>query len=374
MEIQIDNTAAAKEAIVQLRTDYQSRRPVVKGRIRSTGGGPACTILLTNPDGRLRFPNSGDTTKSLSIPADGSWVEFQVAGEGKSVAIGDAVIEAHCNSTTGALKASKAMTVFWFDNAKIDIATPGRYSVVGGKLTTSGGNAVSFTATADIRPAGIDCTANQITNLRVGIMQNALAGTTRERIWKTPSIAWNAGVAAGTTVTVPKMIRMQINRPATGNDSAASVQPLYDRPGVADTLDANSLQPPTGCSGSAQATSYDTPSTGAPANLVLPAQDGTGTIVGNVTYHPASVKLGPSFLTWCVIFDTSTNEFTVLRERAWHVTVDAFTAGVQRATVDAADRAPTTMPVLSPLANTQTNDPANSTQGPLGADTVTFSR
>ena len=171
-------------------------------------------------------------------------------------------------------------------------------------------------------------------------MQNALAGTTRERIWSNPTIAWNPGVPAGTTASVPTTIRMQINRPATGNDSAGTVQPLYDQPAVADTVDPNSLKPPTGCTGSAPATSFDTPSTAAPSPLVQPAVDGTGAAIGMVTYQATSVKLSLSFLTWCVIFDTVTQDFTVLRERGWRVNVDAFTPGAQTAAADAADRAP----------------------------------
>ena len=63
------------------------------------------------------------------------------------------------------------------------------------------------------------------------------------------------------------------------NDVAATVAPLYDQPGKADTLDANSLKRPTGCPGGGPATSFDTPSTPAPARFTLRASDAGGTQV-----------------------------------------------------------------------------------------------
>jgi len=67
--------------------------------------------VLTNPDGRLRFPNNADTTKTLILPSNGSWVAFQIFGNIASSAVGDAVIEAHCQSETGPVKVRKGVTV-----------------------------------------------------------------------------------------------------------------------------------------------------------------------------------------------------------------------------------------------------------------------
>ncbi len=96
-------------------------------------------------------------------------------------------------------------------------------------------------------------------------MQNGLAGTPRERVWDTPAITWNPGVPAGTRVVVPSSMHRTITTPLN-NDSEASVVPMYDQPGKTGTIDANSLQPPTGCTGSAAATSNDTPSTPMPTS------------------------------------------------------------------------------------------------------------
>jgi hypothetical protein len=373
VEIEINNTPAANDDLVLIKSDRPARRHKVKARIRSTSG-PTENVVLTNPDGRLRFPEAADTSLTLSVPAGGAWVEFEISGETGSAAIGDAKIEAHCRTATGDLIGTKDVTVVWFDEAKMSIANPGTYSIVGTRLTATGGNAVDLSAEARIRPAGVDCAAPQLANLRIGIMQNALAGITREWLWDNPSIVWLPGVAPGTVVDVPTVIRQAINRPAPGNDTAASVAPLYDQPGKADTLDANSLKPPKGCTGGGVATSRDTPSNGAAATLVVPAESPAGVTVGQVTYRAQSAKILVQFLTWTVVFDTAKQEFSLLRERGWGLNVDGRGPGTKKATVAASDTAPTTDAVLAPLANTQSNDPANFSQGPQGAATVRFTR
>ncbi len=138
MEIEINNTPAATDDLVLLKSDRPAHVFTTNCRIRATGG-PASTVVLTNPDGRLRF--SGATQQSLSVPADGSWVPFTISGENGSAALGDAIIEAHCSDTRGPVKATKAVSVVWFDDAHINITTPGTYTVTGGRFTTTGGNA-----------------------------------------------------------------------------------------------------------------------------------------------------------------------------------------------------------------------------------------
>ena len=331
--------------------------------------------MLTNPDGRLRFPGDADTTATVTVPADGSWAAFEISGEKGSDALKDAVIEAHCDTAAGLLIAKKEVTVFWFDQAKIDITPGGSYALGGGQYTVTAGNAVNYSAQARIRPAGVNCAAPQIKDLRVGIMQNdRTSGTAGEITWGNPTIAWAPGVAAGTTAAVPNTIHRVLNMPGVANDVATTVAPLYDQPGKADTLSANSLKPPIGCAGGAAATSFDTPSSPAPPTFNLPATSAAGAAVGVATYRLTSVRIIGAFMTWTVIFDTKTNEFCVLRERTWNVNVNSAAAGAQQATAAAADSAPTTTPVLAPTANTMVNDPANQNTGPAGPATTTFTK
>ena len=124
VEIEINDSPDAKSDLVQLHSERPPARPTVNCRIRAVTLPPnPGAIVLTNPDGRLRF-GASDKTLSLTVPNDGSWVPFQISGETGSGAIGDAVIEAHCNTAKGALQGKKALTVFWFDSPKIEL-TPG---------------------------------------------------------------------------------------------------------------------------------------------------------------------------------------------------------------------------------------------------------
>lgn len=358
VEIQINLTPARHDELVMRKSDHPAARPKVKCRIHAISG-PAGTVVLTNPDGRLRFPEAADSTLSLNVPADGSWVEFEVSGEKESDAMNDAKIEAHCETAGGELVGERTMSVFWFDQAELKINNPGTYGITGDRLTTSGGNAIDYSVKARIRPANVDCTAPQVKDLRIGIMQNAHPGVTRERHWNNPAIVWNPGVAAGTKVSVPSEMRRVTTRPATGQDTDAFAQPLYDRPGLAVTLDPNSIKPPIGCNGGGVATSNDTPSTPGPSSLDLNAVDNNGNIVGTVTYQASAVILSPVFTTWTVVYNVTTKEYFCLRQRGWSVTVDGLQPGSPKAVLDAADADVTVDPVLAPFANDQSNDPAN---------------
>src|SRR5215211_6174435 len=106
VEIEINNTPASNDDMVQLKCTRPSGLSVVRYkvacRIRASSSVPGnATIVLTNPDGHLRFPDASDTTITLSIPPNGSWVAFEISGESASKALNDAVIEAHCNTATG---------------------------------------------------------------------------------------------------------------------------------------------------------------------------------------------------------------------------------------------------------------------------------
>lgn len=374
VEIEINDTATTDDDLVRVKCEHPAHRHKVPCRIRATGGGSgSATMVLTNPDGRLRFPDDGDTAKTLSVPRSGSWVSFEISGETGSAAIGDAVIEAHCRTATGAVKGSKPVTVVWFDQPKIEVNVGGNYTVSGGRFTVVGANAVDYEAEARIRPAGVDCSAPQIADLRIGILQNSFPPLTLTRNWDSPTIAWAPGVASGTAVAVPSAMRETKSVSGTANDSEASVAPIYDQPGKTGTLDSDSLKPPKGCTGGGTATSNDTPSRPV-APLTIPAQTAAGAVVGQVTYRVVNVTMVYNFRTWVTVFDTSSNDVCLLRERIWRTNLDSAGPAPRRPTVEA-DAAPTTNPVTAaPFTNTQTNDPANRTMGAAGPATTTFTK
>lgn len=375
VEIEINDTPATNDDLVLLKGAHPASRPRTRCRIRATGAGTTDTVVLTNPDGRLRFPGAGDRTKTLTVPTGGAWVSFEISGEQGSDAIGDAVIEARCMTTSGPVIGSKPVTVVHFDQPKIEVTPGGRYRLdATGRYTTTGGNAVDYSAEARVRPAGVDCSAPQLANLRIGILQNLETPYRKLKTWNAPSITWNPGVATGTRVVVPTSIRLTISVPVRTNDSESSVAPLYDQPGKSGTLDPGSLKPPKGCSGGGAATSHDTPSTPFPATFVQPAVDATGATVGQVTWTRRDVALEKQFMAWCVAFDTGTNAVVALRERPWRLFVSSAGSGPQRASAQA-DRAPSFDPVTAPpFGNDRTNDPRNHNVGPVGPARTTFTK
>jgi hypothetical protein len=356
VEIEINNTPATNDDLVRIKCEHPAGRSLVNCRIRATGS-PAndATIVLTNPDGRLRFPNVGDTTTTVTVPRSGAWVPFQISGEAPSAAIGDAVIQAHCNTADGELKGTKAATVFWFDQAQLTITTPGSYAFVSGKFTTTGGPAAHYAAKARIRPEGVDCSAPQVVNLRIGLMQES-SNFQSTTTWGNPTVAWAPGVPSGvhfstpTTITATTAYAASVTQPVADTDSAAA--PVYDRPAVTTTLDANSLQKPIGCQsggGTAEATSFDSPAQGAPATKVRNFSSGA-TPVATVTYTRTNATRQEHFRTFCVVLDTSTNSYCALRQATWDVNVDSSGMAPQKASA-AADGPVTADPATGANAN-----------------------
>jgi hypothetical protein len=371
MEIEINNTSTTDDDCVQLKWEHPVKRHIVHCRIRvPSPSAQSTTVVITNPDGHLRFPNDADTTTTVSVPADGSWASFDIAGQTGSNAMNDAVIQAHCQTATGAVLATKNVTVFWFDQAQIAVNVGGNYAIVGGRYTPAPANAVDYSAQARIRPAGVNCAAPQVTSMRIGIVQNNTAAV-HTVIWSNPVIAWNAGVATGTHSSAPATVRRTRSLPAgVYNDSEAHVAPLYDQPGQTSTIDANSLKPPMGCTNGAAATSNDAPSPTLPP-LQLPVQDAGGAAVGQVSYT-ANTTTRDSFITYAVVFDTTSNELCALRQRTWDLNVDSTAAGAQHATAAAADAAPAGAPVIAaPFGNDVINDPANQAITPTGTTNFT---
>ncbi len=356
VEIEINNTPAVDDDLVRIKCEHPAGRSTVDCRIRATGSpAAAATIVLTNPDGRLRFPNAGDTTKTVTVPQSGSWVSFQISGESGSAAIGDAVIEAHCNTATGDLKGSKPVTVFWFDQAKTAITTPGSYSFVGGNYTTTGGAAAAYAVSARIRPAGVNCAAPQVKDLKIAIMQES-SNFQSTTTWANPAVAWAPGVPSGTTfqaaasLTDTTAYDASVTQPVL--DSERQVAPLYDRPGKPSTIDPNSWQKPIGCQtggGTADATSHDTPSHGAPATVALQFRSGPN-LVATVTYNRTKATRTEHFRTYTVVFDTTNSRYCSQRQATWDLNVDSTGPAPQKATASA-DAAPSADPATGPNAN-----------------------
>lgn len=349
VEIQVNNTASASDDLVALKCDHPAHRSIVSCRIRATGAGNIRTVVLTNPDGRLRFPNAADTTKTIGLPVDNSWVPFQISGEVGSNAIGDAVIEAHCQTAGGALLTKKPVTVFWFDAAKIQLTRGGNYRVAGGNYTVAGGVAVSFSAKATIKPTGVDCSAPQITNLRIGIMQES-SNFQITTTWSNPVLA--SAAPAGTHIHVPSTMRQttqyaaSVTQPVNDGLTAAQEPPS----GAYPLYQMGVIKPPIGCAGGGTASSSDTPGQG-----VVPRFSQNVGGVPVIWNRVVKTTRRENFRTFCVVYNKSTKEFCALREATWSVNVDS-AAHHQHAVVSGDGPATAT-----PATGVQANNAANTT-------------
>jgi hypothetical protein len=210
---------------------------------------------------------------------------------------------------------------------------------------------VSFSASATIKPAGLDCTVPQITNLKLSIMQES-SNFIITKTWNTPVMAWAAGVAAGTTVNAPSAMRETTTYAATVvqpvNDGLAGAQPLYSR-------QAGALMPPTGCAGGGAAQSSDTPGQPVAATFAQVFTNG-GVPVGTVTWTVlAGTTRTENFRTYCVVINTVTNVFSNLKEALWTLAADS-TRPHQHVVVHAETAA-----AANPAVGVQANFAANTT-------------
>ncbi|MGU7838560.1 hypothetical protein ACV22V_03690 [Burkholderia sp. AW33-5] len=374
LEIQINNTPGVDDDYVQVKCDSPGCRHRVRCRIRTRKAGSGnVQVVLTNPDGRLRFADETDKTKSLEVPGDGSWADFEISGEQGSKALNDAVIEAHEATEDGKVLAKKKLTVFWFDEAKIDLTVGGPYGLDGKTITVPDGYAIKHSAQARIRPEGVNCAAPQISVLKIGVMQNdRTVGPGVETIWGSPEISWDPWIAPGTTVIASAQSRVSNMLPVVANDTSPASAPLYDQP-KDPTANPDSLKPPIGCKGGAPTTSSDAPAVDLNEILDIAAKTASGAVVGRITYSQwRRTLIHGKFLCWVVVFNTSTNEFCTLRQRAWTVEIDTDKGAGQRATAEASDSPVSILPVLWPIANEIVGAPANRHVEPFGTETVTF--
>ena len=368
VEIEVNNTPVTTDDVVSVIGLHPPQRVFVDCRIRlaSPSGAPV-TVVLTDPSRHLNFPSPGVTTRTLNLPADGSFVAFQISGDGPSAALNDATIVAHVGNVGGPVCGSRTVTVANFDSAQITLTQGGNYGFVGNSYdVVGGGTAVSFAAQARIRPAGVNCAAPQLTNLRVGIMQESSNFVVTE-VWDTPAIVWLAAAPSGTVATVPTTIS-QVTQYAPAvvqpvNDGLAGASPLYDN-------SATALLPPVGCAGGGIARSSDTPSSPTQPTFQLQARDGAGNVVGTVTWtHFVHITRTERFRTYCVTFNAATRSFNNVRQANWSINLDSANAG-QHAVVTA-DAAPTVTPATGVQAN---NAPTQVTTPGVGAATTRFTK
>ena len=172
----------------------------VSGRIRAVGQKRLNEHRRIDESRRpTAISSDTDTVRQITLPSNENWVSFEISGAKGSDALKDAVIEVHCETATGPLIAKTAVTVFWFDDAHINVTANGQYAVSPGDIrytVLEQGGAVKLEATARIRPANVDCNAAQIRDLRLAIMQNSLGPRSREIVYGPPTMTWEPDALA----------------------------------------------------------------------------------------------------------------------------------------------------------------------------------
>jgi hypothetical protein len=346
-EIEVNDTPEAADDLVQLRCHNPNHDHRTHCRVRLLGNPPEdIPVLMTNPDGRLRFPTAVDQTVGVTLPADRSWAAFPITGHTGSAAIGDAQIEAKYPDAGGETVATQPATVFWFDNADLTITPVGSYQIVGETFMAVPTPGVEYRMEARIRPASVDCSQPQIIHLGIGLAQNQTRQY-RTMTWDTPQVRWNGAESPGSEITVPGSVRFIEDLPDPMNDSAQGYDPLYDNPAMPDTYSPDSVRPPIGCAGGGVATTHDSPFQSFPRVWILGLfRDQHGHEVAVVDYaNFVGVTMDLQFRSWTVLFDKSTSEVCPLVQRAWSLTVDSTAGGVQQAVVGA-----TTWPPAMPIS------------------------
>src|SRR5208283_2164692 len=98
VEFEINNTPSTLDDLVSVKCLLPAGAATTPCRIRTkskkSGG---FTVVLTNPDHRLRFGTDKETLR-VDVPAKGAWFNFEISGAKGSDTLNDAVIEAHCES------------------------------------------------------------------------------------------------------------------------------------------------------------------------------------------------------------------------------------------------------------------------------------
>ncbi|HEX3127988.1 MAG TPA: hypothetical protein VH394_11725 [Thermoanaerobaculia bacterium] len=307
-------------------------------------------MVITNPDGRLRFP--ADTTKALTLPKSGDWVEFEVSGEQPSAAKDDAVIEVHQDTADGADLGRQTMTVFSFES-QLRLIRGGDYvlGTINGNyaLAADPAPAVKYEADATLKPAGLDCSAPPLRDIRIGFVQEGLGE--RSLTFDKPSnlVCQPGDLGKKVKVAASQSQRFVHQNYVRDADNAAYL-PLYSQ-------EEQALAVPLGCPEGKTAWEVDMPTLSAfpTADLSIPG--------GTVTYSFKSMAINDAFRIWSVSFDTAAFTVVPLRESEWYLKADSSNAtGSQGVTMLPGDRAPTRAPLTSgPLFN----DPASFTKSSI---------
>ncbi len=348
---------------------YISTRPTVAGYIRVTGSETPLAVRLTNPGYQVDFRsqgsgNQGDYALNMTLPADGSWVRFNISGVKVSEEAGDVVIKASAIDKP-ALQATQRMTVFWFrtklytrvgepyrlDHSRKestlygppdDPNRPGRLK----PLMTMRGEAL-LVPTLAIKDSCKISEIPQLSGLSVGFVQNyenqrrlpngdVTAPSYRSVNYTEPEVAWSENATDGDYLIVPKQINSRHLPALPGEatvDSRSDTFPYYPiypeeaerpeklKPFLVDTSGKHTLF--------ATISSEDSPSINNVAFHFHSSFDFDGKTLGSWKYTDVSnedIEIKDNFRLWLVVNDASSDDaetITMVRETIWSLDVNS---------------------------------------------------
>jgi hypothetical protein len=371
IDININDTADTKDAMVrkEQKIGTTAWRQWIPCTVKIPDSGPGKTIAsigITAENGTMKFSDAqakpgdsdaGTSTVNLTLDSKGQG-RFWITGITQSTHKGDAKLQIRKDGATGDVLATQPLTVFWFDAS---ITFPYQSAAfLDGTLygITNAAYPWVLSGNATIKPTGLDTTAPQIANMRLGFVQNVQ--TTRKWHVNNPSVQAGSGAPSTSTVTVASTrvgtVTWQgyvLDRRSPQSRMLWDQTPLYDG---YESFDAN---------GKSSIDNNDAPAALADKHTKqAQAVEGNQTWPVTVEYQWDKTVIQDDFLLWLSVADGADNlgllpnppSVVPIRQVDWKFHADSSASGLQKPT-GGTDKAPDTVPVVTgQTANTLGKD------------------
>ena len=259
-------------------------------------------IVLKNPDSKCLFTKALTATAKLTLPADGTKVNFLLYGETQSAAIGDAKVEAHLDDKTDKLLGDQKVTVFFFEPT-LTLTPDGQFKIVGNNYEPEAGKpAVRIESSAKAKPATVDIAVGVLADLDIAIAQNMLSAK-RTFLEDKPIVKWAPSIVAGTKAKVPETLTRLTEVATASNDATAFNDPLF-RP---TTARPNAAAVKASTFPDMLATRFD----------ISVKDPDNNEIVGTAIYSIKSISYDDHWRTWCVAYKKDSKTEYPLSEGTW---------------------------------------------------------
>lgn len=367
IEVNVNDTADAKDDMVRKEqkigtTAWRQWIPCTV-KIPSASNAQITSIGVTAESGTMKFSDAqakpgdsdaGAANVNVTLDAQGRG-KFWITGITQSANKGDAKLQIRKNGATGDVLATQPMTVFWFD-AKIIFPSQSAASKSGNLYgITNAQYPWTFCGEATVKPTGLDATAPQVANMRLGFVQNVQ--TTRKWHVNNPSVQAGSGAPTSSTVTVASTRVGTV----TWQGYVLDTRPL--------ALSTPFYHSVTSFDASAKATIDSDDSPQAPADThskAAQAIQGNQTWPVTVDYQWEKTVIQDDFLLWLGVADADNTgllptppSVVPIRQVDWKFHADSSASVLQQPT-GGTHKAPDTVPVVTgQTANQRGANPAN---------------